>query len=165
MGRVSSEAGAPSSNEICTRSVGPITRIARNPAHVISHSKNRSHSVYGLRWFDASPATADVVAAPTPVLYRPIAETAHPPGHHSAKANAGPCVLKTQPILSSLVPLRLNSSYAASLGMSQATICHPRSYDLSSPSYDLSSRAKRGISVLAGADRNPHSGCGRTMDY
>src|ERR1700733_8162378 len=76
MGRVSSDAGAPSSNETVTRNVGPIARMARNPAHVISHSRTRSHRLYGLRWFDVSPTTADVVTVLTSVLYRPMAGAA-----------------------------------------------------------------------------------------
>lgn len=75
-GRASSDVGAPSSNEIVTRSVGPIRRIARNPAQVISHSKNLCHKLYGRGWLDVSPATAGVVAVLTSVLYRPLARAA-----------------------------------------------------------------------------------------
>src|SRR5579864_2475622 len=70
MGRVSILAGAPSSNETAKRNVGPISRIARNPAHVISHSKNLRHQLYGRPWVDAPLETGEVAAAFTRVLYR-----------------------------------------------------------------------------------------------
>jgi hypothetical protein len=72
IGRTSSDPGAPSSNETPTLSVGPISRIARNPPQVISQSKNLCHRLYVRPCVDDSFATGDVVAALTPSLYRPI---------------------------------------------------------------------------------------------
>src|ERR1700680_2775810 len=69
-GRISSDPGAPSSNDSAKRKVGPIIRIARNPAHVINHSKNLCHKVYGRCSVAVSRATGDVVAELTSVLYR-----------------------------------------------------------------------------------------------
>jgi len=67
MGRVSIPDGPPSSNDTANLNVGPITRIARNPAHVISQSKNLCHNVYGRRLCaDVSLETGEVVAALTP---------------------------------------------------------------------------------------------------
>jgi len=66
MGRVSIPAGPPSSNDTANLKVGPITRIARKPAHVISQSKNLCHNVYGRLCADVSFETGEVVAALTP---------------------------------------------------------------------------------------------------
>jgi len=70
MGRISIPAGPLSSNDTASFNVGPITRIARNPAQVISQSKNLCHNVYGRLCADVSLETGEVVAALTPPLYR-----------------------------------------------------------------------------------------------
>src|ERR1700686_4254920 len=120
IGRVSRGGGPPSSNETVTRNVGPIRRIARNPAHVISHSKNFCHKPYGRPGLDASPETADVVAVPTPVLYRPNRSSGLTLRQRSA--NNKFCIIG-----SPANQFRL--------------CCLPRDVG----SYHLSSRAKRGI--------------------
>jgi hypothetical protein len=71
MGRVSRSGGAPSSNETEKRSVGPMSRTTRNPAHVIRQSKNLCHKVYDRPCVDAPLETDDVVAVLTSPLYRP----------------------------------------------------------------------------------------------
>ena len=71
MGRASIPAGPPTSNETATRSVGPITRMARDPTDVINHNKNLCHQLYGRPRVDASFATGAVVAELISVLYRP----------------------------------------------------------------------------------------------
>jgi hypothetical protein len=44
-GRASRLPGEPSSHDTAKRIVGPITRIARYPTHVIRDNKNRCHRV------------------------------------------------------------------------------------------------------------------------
>src|SRR5581483_5862192 len=73
MGLVSSPAGPPSSNDTENFKVGPINRIARNPAHVISERRIRCRSVNPcLMEGEGALETGDVVAALTWILYRSV---------------------------------------------------------------------------------------------
>lgn len=70
MGRDSSPAGAPSSKDTENFRVGPISRIARNPAQVISDRRIRWRKVNARSGVDDDGAleTGVVVAVPTSAI-------------------------------------------------------------------------------------------------
>jgi hypothetical protein len=69
IGRVSRLPGDPSSHEIEKRRVGPIARMARYPAHVISHKRKRCQSV-NRPGAAVPPETGVVVGVLTRLFYR-----------------------------------------------------------------------------------------------
>src|SRR5712692_3228833 len=68
MGRASRPVGPRSSNERLNRKVGPITRITRNPAQVISHNKTLCHGLNGRSGAAVSLLAVGVGAAFTPAI-------------------------------------------------------------------------------------------------